>query len=79
MNNKRCKLQSFRKTIILIKATQKKSEKGREKRERKKHLNWREKKINKLIKNLENLKKSRDKKIRRRWLVVETNNQEKKE
>jgi len=52
MNNKRCKLQSFKKKIILIKVTQKKSEKEREKRERKKHLNWQERKINKSIKSL---------------------------
>jgi len=79
MNNKRCKLQSFKKKIILIKVTQKKSEKEREKRERKKHLNWQERKINKSIKSLVKWKKSKDKKTKRRWLVVEINNLKKKE
>ena len=53
MNNKKFRLQLFKKIIILIKVIQKKSEKERDRKEREKHLKWQERKINKLMRNLE--------------------------
>ena len=53
MNNKKFRPQLFKKIIILIKVIQKKLEKEKDKKERERHLKWQERKINKLMKNLE--------------------------